>query len=91
MNNSFLLTWKIFLFVQKPENDRKEFNSSKLDQNISEKIPENTEFSIPSVSVSFIETQLNNLKVNKATGIDEISAKFLKLASPNGTAVIEMG
>ena len=72
----------VFEKFQKPENDRKEFNSSKLDQNISEKIPENTEFSIPSVSASFIETQLNNLKVNKATGIDEISAKFLKLASP---------
>ena len=72
----------VFEKFQKPENDRKEFNSSKLDQNINAKIPENTELSIPPFSVSFIETQLNNLKVNKATGIDEISAKFLKLASP---------
>ena len=72
----------VFEKFQIPENNHKEFDSSKLDENLSEKIPENTEFSIPPVSVSFIEMQLNNLNVNKATGIDEISAKFLKLASP---------
>ena len=44
-------------------------------------MPDGTEFDIPQVSVSFIQKQLQNLKVNKATGIDEISAKYLKMSA----------
>ncbi|MCU7801396.1 MAG: hypothetical protein KZQ70_15025, partial [gamma proteobacterium symbiont of Lucinoma myriamae] len=59
-----------------------QYNNAKLDQNIRSKLPENVQFSISRVSVTFIKTQLENLKINKATGIDDISAKFLKIAAP---------
>ena len=44
-------------------------------------VPEGIEFDIPPVSASFIHQQLQNLKVNKATGVDDISAKYLKLSA----------
>lgn len=59
-----------------------QFNSEKLDQKVRNIIPEDTHFSIANVSIGFIKGQLEKLKTNKATGIDEISAKFLKLSAP---------
>ena len=51
---------------------------------VDSKVPDGIEFSIPQVSSSLIQQQLQNLKVNKATGIDDIpvSAKYLKLSAP---------
>ena len=46
------------------------------------KVPDGIEFSIPQVSSSFIQQQLQNLKVNKATGLDDRRAKYLKLSAP---------
>ena len=57
------------------------FNSTKIHNFVHERVPCDTEFSLPSVNISFIQKQLQNLKVNKATGIDELSAKFLKLSA----------
>ena len=57
------------------------YNSSKLSNFVDSKVPEGTEFDIPPVSASFIHKQLQNLKVNKATGVDDISAKYLKLSA----------
>ena len=54
---------------------------SKLQEFVESKVPDGTEFDIPQVSASFIHKQLQNLKVNKATGIDEISAKYLKMSA----------
>ena len=55
--------------------------SSKLSNFVDSKVPEGIEFNIPPVSASFIHQQLQNLKVNKATGVDDISAKYLKLSA----------
>lgn len=60
----------------------KQYDSRKLDKKIKNTIPDDIQFSITSVSIGFIKSQLENLKTNKATGIDDISAKFLKLSAP---------
>ena len=54
---------------------------TKLRDFVDSKVPHGTEFHIPHVSASFIQQQLQNLKTNKATGIDDISAKYLKLSA----------
>ena len=41
-----------------------------------------SEFCISVVTEFFIQQQLQNLKVTKATGLDDISAKYLKLSAP---------
>ena len=65
--------------------DRSEGKSAhdctKLRDFVDSKVPHGTEFHIPQVSASFIQQQLQNLKTNKATGIDDISAKYLKLSA----------
>lgn len=60
---------------------KRTYNSSKLSNFVDSKVPEGIEFNIPPVSASFIHQQLQNLKVNKATGVDDISAKYLKLSA----------
>ena len=40
-----------------------------------------TSFSIPFVTVDYVETQLKLLDTTKATGIDNIHAKYLKLSA----------
>ena len=40
-----------------------------------------TNFSIPFVTVDYVETQLKLLDTTKATGIDNINAKYLKLSA----------
>ena len=60
---------------------KRTYNSSKLSNFVDSKVPEGIEFDIPPVSASFIHQQLQNLKVNKATGVDDISAKYLKLSA----------
>ena len=52
-----------------------------LQEFVESKVPDGTEFDILLVSASFIHKQLQNLKVNKATGIDDISPKYLKLSA----------
>ena len=49
---------------------------------INNKLPHGVYFSIPEVDEASIETALNKLNTNKATGTDEIGANFIKLASP---------
>ena len=41
-----------------------------------------SEFCISVVTESFIQQQLQNLKSHQATGLDDISAKYLKLSAP---------
>ena len=48
---------------------------------VESKIPGDIEFNIPHVTCSFIQNQLQNLKVSIATGIDELSARYLKLSA----------
>lgn len=54
---------------------------SKLETFVNNKLPSDTSFKIPHVTSSFILNQLQNLKVSKATGIDELSARYLKLSA----------
>ena len=58
------------------------FNTDNLNDFVNQKVSTETEFSISLVDESFILSQLQNLNVNKATGIDNISAKYLKMAAP---------
>ena len=58
------------------------FDAHMLNDYVDQKVPEETKFSISQVKESFVLNQLQKLAVNKATGIDDISAKYLKLAAP---------
>ena len=69
------------MYEQYQSTDSNEYDTTTIDHNIENKIPDNIEFSISRVSTAFIKSQLENLKTNKATGIDVISAKFLKMAA----------
>ena len=55
------------------------FNQDKLEGDI---------FDIPEVDVSFVEIFLLNLEVNKATGLDNISAKFLKYCAKSISPIV---
>lgn len=57
------------------------FDAQTLSDYVDQKIPEETKFSISPVKESFVLHQLQKLTVNNATGIDDISAKYLKLAA----------
>ena len=70
------------IYEEYQSNHIDEYDTTIIDRNIESKIPENVEFNNSRVSISFIKSQLENLKTNKATGIDDISAKFLKMAAP---------
>ena len=50
----------------------------KLKQFISSKLPTDVCFNIPEVSVDYVTNSLIHLNSNKATGLDEISARLLK-------------
>ena len=49
---------------------------------ISEKLPHSTLFDIPMVNEQQIERALLSMNINKATGIDHVSAKYLHMATP---------
>ena len=53
-----------------------------LNEYVDQKVPEETKFSISQVKESFLLHQLQKITVNNATGIDDISAKYLNLAAP---------
>ena len=55
--------------------------SGKLDNYISCRVPENVFFTIPQITNEFVLHQLITLDEKKATGLDNISAKFLKMSS----------
>ncbi len=48
---------------------------------IDTKLPEDTKFTIPDVSVTFIANQIKTLENSKGTGLDGISANYLKLVA----------
>ena len=55
--------------------------SEKLKNFVQNKLPPEANFEIPPVSTSFVQKQLDALDPSKATGLDGLSAKFLKLGS----------
>ena len=58
------------------------YNTAPLKDYANQKIPIDTEFNISLVDEYFVLCQLQNLNVSKAAGIDNISAKYLKMAAP---------
>ena len=47
---------------------------------VNSKVPNNTSFSIPAINSSFVQNFLKSLDVSKATGLDCIGPKILKIA-----------
>ena len=58
------------------------YDDQHLRRYIESKIPISSEFVIPLVTIEFVEKQLSLLNISKSTGLDGISAKYLKLAAP---------
>ena len=54
----------------------------KLEQFIEKRAPPNNSFEIPLVSHQFVYNYIKDMKRNKSTGDDDISARFIKLAGP---------
>lgn len=52
------------------------------------KFPENTEYSIPLITSTFIKDQIKNMDDTKSTGLDDISVKFVKLAADSISPVL---
>ena len=57
------------------------YENNKLATFVQSKLPSDFNFEIPSISETFVKNQLASLDPKKATGIDGISANFLKLSS----------
>ncbi|CAC5381567.1 SPAG1 [Mytilus coruscus] len=57
------------------------FDSNKIYEEVAAKVPQDTWFYIPLITVAEVKDCLSNLNVAKATGIDQISPHILKLSS----------
>ena len=57
-------------------------NLKKLEAFISTKLPKGNIFNIPYITEDFVYTFLTSLDNNKATGIDNISSKIIKISAP---------
>ena len=57
-------------------------NQKKLEAFISTKLPKGNIFNIPYITEDFVYTFLTSLDNNKATGIDNISSKIVKISAP---------
>lgn len=55
---------------------------SKLKNHIESKIPENVLFELPEIDETFVFKFLSSLDISKATGLDGIGPRLLKLSSP---------
>ena len=58
------------------------FCSIKLEQFIEKSVPPNNSFEIPLISHQFVYNYIKDIKGDKSTGNDDISARFIKLAGP---------
>ena len=54
----------------------------KLEQLIEQRVPPNNCFRIPLICHQFVFKYINEMKGNKSTGHDDISARFIKLTAP---------
>ncbi|PIK39278.1 hypothetical protein BSL78_23886 [Apostichopus japonicus] len=59
------------------------FDSSSIERHICPKIPPDETFEIPCISENFVFKYLTTLDASKATGVDELSAKILKMSGPH--------
>ncbi|MES9882038.1 MAG: reverse transcriptase family protein, partial [Sedimenticola sp.] len=60
-------------------------NSEELKAFINSNIPNNVNFSIPEINETFVYTFLSNLDLSKATGLDFIGPRLLKISSAHIT------
>ena len=58
------------------------FCPTKLEQFIEKRVPPNNSFEIPLISYQFVYNYIEDMKGNKSTGDDNISARSIKLAGP---------
>lgn len=75
-------------YVSSPKNELTEEVCHKLKNYVEGKVPAHEVFAIPQISPDFVIKQLRSLNTAKATGLDGISAKVLKMTSPAIIAVI---
>ncbi len=86
INNDPIETAEVFnnffsdIFKTPPEVENNQSNKQVILDYIEEKIKHEQGFTIPNITESFIKTELKSLDTSKATGLDGISAKFLKLS-----------
>ena len=61
---------------------------------VDSKLPSGVSYCIPPISENFVRTSLQQLSTNKATGLDDLSSYFLKIAtssiSPSLTAIFNL-
>ena len=57
-----------------------EYDPSKLNEHVNSRIPNNVFFKIPTLTMNNLKSTLNSLDATKATGLDGISPRILKLA-----------
>ena len=62
-------------------NSNSDRNFDQLKEYIDIKVPANIEFKIPFIKVADVVSILNSLDANKATGLDNISPRFIKLSA----------
>ena len=79
-NNFFTSMHKTFNTANSNSDENADLNNIK--NHLKPKLENSPEFSISFVTESFILKELQNLNVTKATGIDDIGAKYLKLSAP---------
>ncbi len=64
------------------------YDSENLQEFVNSNVPSNVNFSIPEVNVSFVYSFLSQLDTSKATGLDFIGPRLLKVASHSITPSI---
>ncbi len=72
-------------------NNQQTLDTSKLKSYVDEKVPIQNTFKIPPITHEFVFKYLTDLQAKKATGLDDISARFLKLTAPYVTdSIVKM-
>ena len=81
LNDHFCLCFQTVQLDNQLDNDSNE--SIILSDSIEEKLQNISHFVIPTVSLSFVETQLQSLDTctSKSTGSDGLSGRFLKMSA----------
>ena len=57
-------------------------NWERIADYVDSKLPSGVSYCIPSISENFVRTSLQQLSTSKATGLDDLSSFFLKIAAP---------
>ena len=58
------------------------FDQTRLNTFIEQRVPIQNQFDIPLINHQFVFKYINEMKGNKATGHDDVSARFIKLTAP---------